>query len=66
MIAIPKAQPADAVAAQSDWPAILRNTIVEVFLMMVGVAVLTPETGDHMVLSESRAWLELPVLSVPP
>jgi chemotaxis protein CheX len=52
MIAIPKAQPADAVAAQSDWPAILRNTIVEVFLMMVGVAVLTPETGDHMVLSE--------------
>jgi chemotaxis protein CheX len=52
MIAIPKAQPAPAVSPRNEWPTILRDTIVEVFFMMVEAMVLTPETGDHLVLSE--------------
>jgi chemotaxis protein CheX len=52
MNATPKAQDANAVSPRNEWPAILRDTIVEVFFMMVETMVLTPETGDHLVLPE--------------
>jgi CheY-specific phosphatase CheX len=52
MSTTPKMQSATAVSPRNEWPAILRVTIVQVFFMMVGAMVLTPETGDHLVLSE--------------
>jgi chemotaxis protein CheX len=52
MGATPKTHPASAVSPRNAWPAILRDTVVEVFFMMVGAMVLTPETGDHPVLAQ--------------
>src|SRR5271170_772946 len=52
MGASPKTEPASAVAPRNAWPAILRDVVVEVFLMMVETMVLTPESGDHLVLAE--------------
>jgi chemotaxis protein CheX len=51
MGATPKTSPS-AIAPRNEWPAILRDTVVEIFFMMVGAMVLTPETGDHLVLAE--------------
>jgi chemotaxis protein CheX len=52
MGATPRTQPTNELAPRNAWPAILRDVTVEVFFMMVGAMVLTPETGDHMVRSE--------------
>ena len=43
MGATPKTSLAGEVAPRNQWPSILRDTAVEVFFMMVGVAVLVPE-----------------------
>jgi len=50
MGASPKTDPA-TVVPRNAWPTILRD-VVEVFFMMVGAMVLTPEGGEHLVLSE--------------
>jgi chemotaxis protein CheX len=41
-----------AVAAQSDWPDVLRETTVEVFSTMVGTSVTTPEPGGIPMVAE--------------
>ncbi|MGA8270353.1 MAG: chemotaxis protein CheX [Candidatus Sulfotelmatobacter sp.] len=40
------------VAPRKDWPAILRETAVEVFSSMVGATITSPETNDVPVLAE--------------
>lgn len=52
MGATPKTNPTRAVSPRNAWPTILRDATVEVFFMMVGAMVLTPEVGDHLVLAE--------------
>jgi chemotaxis protein CheX len=52
MGATPKTSLAGDVAPRNQWPSILRDTAVEVFFMMVGIPVLVPEEGDHLVISE--------------
>jgi chemotaxis protein CheX len=41
-----------AVSPRTAWPAVLRETAVEVFSTMVGVAVTAPENGDVPVLAQ--------------
>jgi chemotaxis protein CheX len=52
MGATPKTTPARAVSPRNAWPSILRDVAVEVFFMMVGAMVLTPEAGEQPVLAE--------------
>lgn len=51
MGASPKSD-AEVVIPRNAWPGILRDAAVEVFFMMVGAMVLTPETGDHPVQAQ--------------
>jgi chemotaxis protein CheX len=52
MSAREKTKPAKTVSPRNEWPALLRDAVVEIFFMMVDAMVLTPETGDHQVLAE--------------
>lgn len=52
MGASPETDQESFVLPRNAWPAILRDTAVEVFFMMVGALVLAPEASDHPVLSE--------------
>ncbi len=59
MDATPKTDLPRTVSPRNAWPGILRDVVVEVFFMMVGAMILTPEGGDHLVLSEVTGMVGL-------